>query len=187
LVLGLGNPGARYRLTRHNAGFWVVDYLSEALQIPVKRTFLKPYQLGMKRVNGPLLALAKPLTYMNRSGQVIEPLLKKTAFPLSSLLVVCDTLDLPPGIIRLRRRGSSAGHNGLKSIIAALQTEEFMRLYIGIGRPPTSGGSVVEHVLGEPTDIEQSLLKEAIERSGQAILRILDQGPEAVMNEINRK
>ncbi len=75
----------------------------------------------------------------------------------------------------------------MKSIIAALQTEEFMRLYIGIGRPPNSGGSVVEHVLGEPMDIEQSLLKEAIERSGQAILRILDQGPEAVMNEINRK
>ncbi len=73
MVLGLGNPGARYSLTRHNAGFWVVDYLSEVLQIPVKRPFLKPYQIGMKRVNGSILVLAKPLTYMNRSARWLNP------------------------------------------------------------------------------------------------------------------
>ncbi|MCX7788303.1 MAG: aminoacyl-tRNA hydrolase [Spirochaetes bacterium] len=182
----MGNPGAMYQYTRHNAGFWVIDHLSHTLQVRMKKPTLKAYQIGKGLVGNQTLYLAKPLTYMNRSGEVVQPLLKYTNLPLSSLLVICDTLDLPPGRIRLRKKGSSAGHNGLKSIIAAIGTGEFMRLYIGIGRP-TDGMSVVDYVLGRPRSEEAPLLEEAVIRSGQAVLGIMEKGPEAVMNEINRK
>lgn len=186
MVLGLGNPGEMYQYTRHNAGFWVVDHLSSSLQIRMKRPALKMYQIGKGKIGEQTLYLAKPLTYMNRSGEVVQPLMKYTNLPLSSLLVICDTLDLPPGRIRLRKKGSSAGHNGLKSIIAAMGSGDFMRLYLGIGRP-TGGISVVDYVLERPHAEEQPPLEESVIRAVNAVLGILVKGPEAVMNEINRK
>lgn len=152
----------------------------------MKKPALKAYQLGKEKVGDQTLYLAKPLTYMNRSGDVVQPLLKYTNLPLSSLLVICDTLDLPPGSIRIRKKGSSAGHNGLKSIMAAVGSGDFMRLYIGIGRP-VGGMSVVDYVLGRPHSDEQPLLEEAVIRAGNAGIGILEKGLEAVMNEINRK
>jgi PTH1 family peptidyl-tRNA hydrolase len=164
----------------------VVDHLRDTLNIRMKKPTFRAYQIGRGRIGDQTVFLAKPLTYMNRSGEVVQPLLTYTNLPLSSLLVICDTLDLPPGRIRLRRKGSSAGHNGLKSIIAATGTGEFMRLYIGIGRPE-GGMSVVDYVLGRPSSEEQPLLEQAVMQAGKAVLGILEKGPEAVMNEINRK
>ncbi|GAB4369896.1 MAG: aminoacyl-tRNA hydrolase [Spirochaetales bacterium] len=186
MVLGLGNPGDRYLDTRHNAGFWVVDRLSQTLQIRMKKPALKAYQIGRGRLGNHTLFLAKPLTYMNRSGEVVPSILRYTDLPISSLLVICDTLDLPPGVIRLRRKGSSAGHNGLKSIITAVGSEDFMRLYLGIGRP-SGGMSVVDYVLGRPGPEERAILQDSVLRAATAVVGILENGPEAIMNEINRK
>lgn len=167
-------------------GFWVVDHLRDILNVRMKKPTFRAYQIGKGRFEDQTVFLAKPLTYMNRSGEVVRPLLTYTNLPLSSLLVVCDTLDLPPGRIRLRMKGSSAGHNGLKSIISAAGTGDFMRLYIGIGRP-RGGMSVVNYVLGRPSSEEQPLLEGAVIRAGKAVLGMLGNGPEVVMNEINRK
>ncbi|MFQ3620057.1 MAG: aminoacyl-tRNA hydrolase [Spirochaetales bacterium] len=186
MVLGLGNPGATYKNTRHNAGFWVVEQLSSSLQIPLKKPTLKAYQIGRGRIGEHTLVLAKPLTYMNRSGEVVPSLLSYTNLSLSALLVVCDTLDLPAGIIRLRRKGSSAGHNGLKSIIATVGSGNFMRLYMGIGRPKEPV-PIPSYVLSPPTGEEKVILEQAILKAEKAILGILEKGLEAVMNEINKR
>ena len=142
--------------------------------------------IGRKRIEGTDFAVAKPLTFMNRSGAVLFPLLRVCGMNTSDLLIVCDHLDLPPGQCRLKRKGSSAGHNGLKSVIHVLGTEHFMRLYIGIGRPK-SNTTVVEHVLSDP-DREESILYEiVVEKAAQGILKLLTEPIEDVMNEINRK
>ena len=142
--------------------------------------------LGRKEIEGTDFAVAKPLTFMNRSGEVVLPLMRVCRMTVSDLLIVCDHLDLPPGQCRLKRKGSSAGHNGLKSVIHTLGTEYFMRLYIGIGRPK-SYISVIEHVLGDPDREESILYETAVEHAARGILKLLTEPVEYVMNEINRK
>lgn len=129
--------------------------------------------------------LAKPLSYMNKSGEVLARLLRKTRTNSSNLLVICDNLDLPPGRIRIRNGGSDAGHNGLKSVIRFLGTGDFLRIYIGIGRPQADV-SVIDHVLGIPEN--QQLINYGIKLASEAVIKLLNgESEDRVKNEFNRK
>jgi PTH1 family peptidyl-tRNA hydrolase len=182
--VGLGNPGARYRRTRHNVGFRVVDALAEQLGIHCRKPFFHRYTIGKGRVGREEIVLAKPLTYMNRSGEAVSRLLKRYASSLEDLLVVCDTLDLPVGRCRLKLKGGSGGHRGLESIIQWIGSEQFKRLVIGIGRPASSP-DVVGYVLGEPQGGEAELLQRGVHLAAEGVLLLIEHGPQRVMNALN--
>mgnify|MGYP006266827447 CR=1 FL=1 len=132
------------------------------------------------------LALVQPLTYMNRSGLVVPRLLRSCRCSSAELVIVTDNLDLPNGAVRLKRGGSNRSHRGIASLIDALGTEDFLRLYVGIGRPP-QGVSVVDHVLSRPEGEELQVFHDGIARAADAVLRLLEREPEEVMNDLNRR
>jgi PTH1 family peptidyl-tRNA hydrolase len=144
LVLGLGNPGTKYEHTRHNVGFDVVSQCAAFFQVRLKKRCFRLYRQAGVTVDGERYLLVQPLTYMNDSGAIAPDF--ASVVP-EEMIVVCDQMDLPPGTIRVRRGGSSAGHNGLKSVMAGFGGGDFIRIYVGIGRP-AEGVSVVDHVLG---------------------------------------
>lgn len=185
-MVGLGNPGERYARTRHNAGFQVVDALAGRLAVEPRRRLFRSYAIAKGRHAGLPLALVKPLTFMNESGRVVREALRETGGGVPDLLVVCDSLDLSPGAVRLRLRGSAAGHKGLLSIGRHLGTDDFARLLVGIGRPAHKG-QVVAYVLSEPSGDEEALLAAAVRRAADAVLLFLAEGPARVMNEYNRR
>ncbi|MCQ2559897.1 MAG: aminoacyl-tRNA hydrolase, partial [Clostridia bacterium] len=133
LIVGLGNPGSAYSLTRHNVGFRLIDILSREWQIEVKQNKFKG-QYGIGQAEGQKVILLKPQTFMNLSGESVVPFLNWYQVPQENLIVIYDDLDLPLGKIRIRAKGSSGGHNGLKSIIAQLGSQEFSRVRVGIGK-----------------------------------------------------
>jgi len=180
-VVGLGNPGPRYEFTRHNVGFRVLDLLAGRLGLRFRRAAFRRLLTAHVKRAGHLIRLVKPLTYMNKSGEVIPQAGRGAA-----LVVICDTLDLPPGACRLRRGGSSAGHKGLESVMRRLGSGDFLRLYVGIGRPGP-GGQVVDHVLSAPAEPEASLIAGALERAAQAVLRLPEEGAERVMHALNQQ
>ena len=184
LIVGLGNPGKEYEKTRHNIGFQTIDRLSEKWEIPLTKTKFQGL-FGQGIVKGEKVLLLKPLTYMNRSGEAIAPLMNYFNIPLENILVIYDELDLPTGKIRLRFKGSSGGHNGIKSIINHLGTQEFKRIRIGIDRPD-SDMSVVDYVLGKFTDQENELIDDAIERAASACQMWLEKPFAECMNIYNR-
>lgn len=188
MVIGLGNPGTEFADTRHNTGFKTVDLIARQLRIKFKKSPFKRYLIAGKTTSGlnEKLYLVKPLTYMNRSGMIVNELLRRTSLSINDLLIVFDTLDLAPGVCRLRQKGSAGGNKGLTSIIECIGSNKFMRLAIGIGRP-ASQGRVEEYVLGLPRKKEALLLDEAIFRAAESILRLLEEEPEKVMNDLNRK
>jgi PTH1 family peptidyl-tRNA hydrolase len=173
-------------MTRHNAGFMAVDALCAAAAIPLKKPWLRAFCLGEGVYGGQRVCAAKPLTFMNGSGSVVPRILSRFSLSPENLLVICDTMDLPPGALRLKTRGSSAGQKGLKSIISVLGTEAFMRIYIGVGRP-APGTEAVSHVLGVPEGRDAADIADAARRAAQAVLRLLACPPEGVMNEINTR
>jgi PTH1 family peptidyl-tRNA hydrolase len=180
--VGLGNPGPRFLATRHNAGFRTVELVASRLGVRLRRPWFRNYRLGRAAPEGGALRLVQPLTYVNRSGAIFGAL---DPFSGGALLVVCDTLDLPPGACRLRRGGSSAGHKGLASIIQALGRADFLRLYVGIGRPARSE-EVVDWVLGAPDGAEAELLRRGEQRAAEGVLALLREEPEKVMNVLNQ-
>lgn len=182
IVVGIGNPGKRYEGTRHNLGFLVVDRLAAEHGIEVRRRRFDAL-IGEGRIEGHAVLLVKPQTYVNLSGSAVAPLLRWYRAAESDLLVVCDDLNLEPWRLRLRRQGSSGGHNGLASVIQCLGTEEFARLRIGIGR---SNGDAVAHVLGTFGPHEGELLEQALAAATQAVRLWIRLGVEAAMNEVNR-
>lgn len=186
MVVGLGNPGERYADTRHNVGFAVVDSLAERLGASFKKKLFRSYSIAKAVHGGGSFYLVKPLTFMNRSGIAVREALRETGGLPADLLVVCDNLDLSPGNCRFRLKGSSGGQKGLESIIAALGTNEFMRLTVGIGRP-THKGQVIGHVLTAPDADEAALLAQGVDKAARAVLDLIDGGPKKVMNEYNRK
>lgn len=161
----------------------MVAAVAAARRITLKKPLLRQYEWSGRDQT---LVLARPLTFMNRSGTVLPALLRRTGASVAELVVVCDNLDLPAGTVRLKRRGSSRSHNGLASIMDELGTGEFMRLYIGIGRPP-SGISVVDHVLTPPSSEEAPVYAEAVARAARAVDALSNSSPEAVMNELNAR
>ncbi len=181
LVVGLGNPGAEYRGTRHNVGFEVIDRLSKQLDIPVK-TGKHQAQIGIGHAGAIPIALVKPLTYMNLSGRSVAPIASQYGIAPENILVIADDLDLRLGHVRMRAKGSSGGHNGHKSLIAALKTTEYPRLKIGIGR----GGETIDHVLNRFNPEERVVIDQAVEIAARAVVQWLDEGIDAAMASANR-
>ncbi len=161
-VFGLGNPGARYKGTRHNAGFETVERIAAHRGVKLRKRCFRLY----RRAVSDSLTLIEPLTYMNASGRIAG----ECIVPGDTVIVIVDQMDLAPGRIRIRRGGSSAGHNGLKSMIEAIG-EDFIRIYIGTGRP-AAGVSVVDHVLTRYSREDRALVDEAEEKAAEAVLRL---------------
>ena len=169
LIVGLGNPGPEYEQTRHNAGFWLVDNLAGSVRLSRETRF---NALAAKTViSGQEIWLLEPQTYMNRSGQSVGALARFYKITPEEVLVVHDELDLPPGTAKIKKGGSSGGHNGLKDITAALGTQDYWRLRIGIGHPRSLGlqQAVADFVLHRPRKEEQNLINDAIDKSLAAI------------------
>jgi len=183
IVVGLGNPGDEYVNTRHNMGFKVIDSLSKSLNIDVKQRKFGG-RFGSGEFSDNKLILLKPWQFMNRSGQVVATALGFYKLSVRDLLVITDDMDLEPGRIRIRAKGSAGGHNGLADIIEKLGTNAFARCRIGIGR--SSEDDAVDHVLDKPAKEEEPLLAEAIERARKAVLCWIEYGTEKTMNEFNR-
>jgi len=168
LITGLGNPGPEYELTRHNAGFWLVDNLANSLpHCSLKRDARMNALMAKAAIDGQEIWLLEPQTFMNRSGQSVGALARFYKIAPEEILVVHDELDFDPGVVKLKKGGSSGGHNGLKDITAALGTQDYWRLRIGIGHPRdlNSQQAVVDFVLHRPRKEEQTLIDEAIEKS----------------------
>jgi len=184
LIVGLGNPGLQYEHTRHNVGFRVVDKLAAKLgwQWTERRSraILASGMIGAEKV-----VLAKPITYMNLSGEAVAELVRWYKLQPEDLLVVCDDLDLPVGKVRLRTKGSAGGQHGLDNIIARLHTNDFPRLRIGIGRPVKNRPAPTSYLLGFPPTDERILLATGEERAVEAIPLIITQGLTAAMNVVN--
>ena len=184
LIVGLGNPGKEYAASRHNAGFMVIEKLLESF--PAGR-FTESASASSRvfsgKYRGKPLVLQMPLTYMNVSGQAVAPLSRRLGINPAEILVISDDLDLPLGQLRIRKGGSDGGHNGLKSIISELQSADFKRLRIGIGRD----GKVVDHVLSPFTAEEQPLWDEAVLKGSEAVIEILKSGLSREMNHYNTR
>ena len=184
LIVGLGNPGKQYEHTRHNIGFEVIDALSSKFSLPLNQSKFKGiYGIGV--YNGEKVILLKPLTYMNLSGESIRAVIDYYQIDISDLLVIYDDLDLPVGKIRLRQKGSPGGHNGIKSTVAHLGTQEFNRVRIGIDRPQ-AGMSVPDYVLGRFQPDEKAPMEEAVKKSAEACSAWLEKPFLQVMNEYNQ-
>lgn len=182
LVVGLGNPGRKYELTRHNIGFMVVDALAARLGATPWRDEQRA-AVARARVDDHTLVLAKPQTFMNESGQAVRSLAAYYKIAPAQILVVADDLDLPFGRLRLRPHGSPGGHNGLRSIIAQLGTQEFARLRMGIGRP--ARGEPIDYVLAPFDPAERADLPHLCQVAGDAILQVLRKGLLPAMNALN--
>ena len=168
LIVGLGNPGPDYEQTRHNAGFWLVDNLANSLPgCRLQRESRYHALMAKTSIAGKEVWLLEPLTYMNRSGQSVGALARFFKINADEVLVVHDELDLAPGVVKMKKGGSSAGHNGLKDITAALGTADYWRLRLGIGHPRVLGSqqAVADFVLHRPRKEEQSLIEESIDKS----------------------
>ena len=188
LVVGLGNPGREYDGTRHNAGFAVLDRVAAQLGGSFRRKWRLSAAVAEVLVADAKVTLAKPGTFMNRSGQAVAALVNWTKTAPASLLVVVDDADLPVGQLRLRETGGSGGHNGLRSIIAALGgAEDFPRLRVGIGRTAPVGADIAGHVLGRFAPPEQAAADAALAAAAAAVECCLKEGLTTAMNRFNRK
>ncbi len=185
MIIGLGNPGDKYKNTRHNAGFITVEKIAAETGIAFRKPFFRKYLIAEGVYRNTDIILVKPLNYMNRSGTVIADLMSKYNVAAENIILICDNMDLYPGVIRLKQRGGDAGHNGIKSVISCIGTSEFKRIYIGIGRPKNSS-SIVEHVLGVPDQNDLEKIYRAAETAAENILKLTVNPAEKVMNEINR-
>jgi PTH1 family peptidyl-tRNA hydrolase len=184
LVVGLGNPGAEYQRSRHNVGFAVVDRLlarhGGRLRKGRERALVDEIRIDGKRV-----ALAQPQTYMNESGQSVAPLVRRFGIEdLERLVIVHDELDLPLGRMKVKVGGGLAGHNGLRSIRSHLHSDAFVRVRIGVGKPPTKDQGA-DHVLKRPSKSEQAALDDMVERAADAVEVILGEGAEPAMARFN--
>lgn len=173
LVVGLGNPGPRYEKTRHNLGFMVVDRLVERLACaPLKEKFKGRHA---KAVLGPHdLVLLEPMTFMNLSGESVQAAMQFFRVDLGRVICVHDELDLPFGELRIKVGGGTAGHNGLRSMVQHCGGPEFVRIRMGIGRPPK--GTTEAYVLGEPTPSERAELPDFVDRGASAVLAVVEKG-----------
>ena len=187
LIAGLGNPGPEYEQTRHNAGFWLVDNLAQALGRSLSREARFQALAAKTAIAGREVWLLEPQAFMNRSGQSVGSLARFYKIAADEVLVVHDELDLAPGVARLKKGGSSGGHNGLKDVTAALGTPDYWRLRIGIGHPRQMNlqQAVVDFVLHRPRREEQLLIDEALARSLDVIPALCEGRFEAAMLQLH--
>ncbi len=191
LIVGLGNPGDEYQFTPHNLGFLTIDRIAKGLEIEVRnrqcRALTARALIDSKTMAAEAVLLAKPETYMNLSGLAVRELVAEYQVDVTrDLIVIYDELDLPLGTIRIRQRGSSAGHNGMESILGALGTDEFLRIRLGIA-PDRKVADSVKYVLTPFRKAQFGLVDEILDTAAQAVEVILKEGPAAAMNRFNRK
>lgn len=185
LVVGLGNPGRAYANTRHNAGWDVLDELAARHEVKFRRSWRRPVQLAKMALEGAgSLQLVKPLTFMNRSGTVLHGLMRPAGMTVKDLIVVTDDINLPLGKLRLRAHGGAGGHNGLKSVIAHVGSEDFIRLRVGVGEQET-GRNLKDHVLEPLCADDRRALAESAARAADAVEHVLVHGVESAMNQYN--
>jgi len=186
LVIGLGNPGKEYAGSRHNVGFEVVDLLARRHDGRLKAGKERAL-VGEVRMDGQRIALAEPTTYMNLSGESVTKLVRRYGIDdPERLVVVQDELDLPTGTVRVKLGGGLAGHNGLRSIKAHLHTDAFVRVRIGVGKPPAKEHGA-DHVLSKVGKADRELLAVAVEQAADAVEQIVAEGPESAMNRVNTR
>ena len=184
-VIGLGNPGKQYEATKHNAGFSVIDELME--ELPGKHKYRSGFNglFYQSRISGGKITLLKPLTFMNLSGSSVLKLCRKGKIFPEEIMVVYDDMDLPLGKIRIRENGGSAGHNGVESIISHLNSNNFARLRIGIGKVSSEG--MVDHVLSEFSVEEREIFNKVVDLSVAAVKISLYRGIQTAMNKYNNQ
>ena len=190
LIVGLGNPGPAYSHNRHNVGYWTVNRLARLHGIPLKARRLAT--VGEGRIGDREVTLVKPRTFVNDSGHAVATARKHTRVGPENILVVYDELDLPAGRLRIKAKGGTAGHKGIKSVAGALASTDFPRVRVGIGRPHVDGEPVWDPdvvavwVLSDPTPQETKTLQNAVERAAKAVELVLGEGVEAAMNRYNK-
>jgi PTH1 family peptidyl-tRNA hydrolase len=185
LIVGLGNPGTRYRNTRHNVGYQVLDLLAARWGVAFDR---EKYQglVASVRLGAENILLLKPLTYMNRSGLSVAEATRNKVPELADLLIVVDDVNLPFGRLRMRERGSAGGHNGLKSVIEHLGSQDFPRLRIGVGENK-AGEALTNHVLGSFRPEERAELESVIAQAADGVVAFVGEGVNSAMNEVNKR
>ena len=183
LIIGLGNPEEEYSKTRHNMGFNAINKIAEQYGIKVNKSkFQGLYESAI--IEGQKVMLIKPQTYMNLSGECIKQFVDFYKIPKEEILVIYDDMDIEPGKIKIRKKGGAGGHNGMKSIIKILGTEEFARIRTGIGRPEHSGDDI-NYVIGAIPEEEIPKLQEGVEKAKEAVIEILKNGIDSAMNKLN--
>ena len=185
LIVGLGNPGSQYQRTRHNVGFWLLDQLADSTRTTLREESRFSAEVGSASVAGRRVAMMKPTTYMNLSGQAVGAYVRYFKVAPANVLVVHDELDLPAGTVRLKRGGGHGGHNGLRDITAQIGGD-FLRLRIGIGHPG-SADQVVDYVLGAPAASDREAIEDAIARGLSVLPAIVEGQDEKIMNQLNRR
>lgn len=183
LIAGLGNPGLKYRLTRHNLGFYAADLISEKWRIPLSKKSHQAFW-GGGQVGRASVIISKPQTFMNQSGLSIKSFISSYGISPSRLIVIHDDMDLQLAEVRIRDRGDSGGHRGVESVIDNLDTRDFLRIRIGIGRP-TPFTDPVDFVLGECSPSEMEILLPVIQKTPKMIETIIEDGVQKAMNLFN--
>ncbi|MHB8061533.1 MAG: aminoacyl-tRNA hydrolase [Ruminiclostridium sp.] len=184
LIIGLGNPGKKYENTRHNVGFNTIDYLSQKYNIRLSKIGFKAVY-GEGEIEGIRTILLKPQTFMNLSGESVRDIVAWYKIPLERVVIIYDDIDLDLGRIRVRSKGSSGTHNGMKSIIYQLQAEEFPRIRIGIGRPPEKW-DLADYVLSKFSKGDKEIIDQSIGNAAEAAILVAKSGPEKAMNCYNK-
>lgn len=185
LIVGLGNPGYEYYLTPHNLGFMAVDHVAESCGVEISRREAQALTASTHLAEQAVV-LAKPQTFMNLSGMAVARLLERYELPVQDLIVLVDDVDLPLGSLRIRPRGSAGSHNGLKSIIGALQADEFGRVRMGV-KPEGPVEDLVSYVLGPLRKADLKVVAEMLDQASEAVRVILKEGISRAMNRYNRR
>ena len=185
VIAGLGNPGKEYDKTKHNVGFWVIDQLAKEYNIDVTK-FKHKALIGDGVIAGKKVLLVKPQTYMNLSGESIREILKFYKIPIEPFYVIYEDTSLPLSSVRIREKGSAGGHNGIKNIIAHLNTDAFIRIKVGIGEKP-NGWDLADYVLAKFSKDDEPLILSGVEKASHAIEILLTKGIVEAMNQTNQK
>ena len=185
IIAGLGNPGKQYANTRHNIGFRVIDALAERFQISLNQKKHKAIY-GSGYIEGQKVILAQPQTFMNLSGESVRELADFYKVDVEDIIIIYDDISLDVGQLRLRKKGSAGGHNGIKSIIQHLASQDFPRIKVGVGEKP-AGWDLADHVLGAFPKDQEELVQTGIKRAADALVCLLTEDMDVAMNQYNRK
>ena len=184
LLVGLGNPGNQYENTRHNVGFMVADQLGERYRLPIQKLKFKALT-NVFTISGEKVLVMKPVTYMNLSGEAVGEAARFYKLPPERVLVISDDVSLPVGKLRIRKGGSAGGHNGLKSIIQHLGTDQFPRIKVGVGQKPHPDYDMADWVLSKFAGEDLKTITEAIRKAADAVECLIQEGPDKAMNRFN--
>lgn len=183
IVVGLGNPGKKYESTRHNIGFIAIDYISALFDIKVNKIKHKAL-VGEGKIEGERVMFVKPQTFMNLSGESVREIADYYKVPVENVIIIYDDTSLEPGSVRIRKKGSDGGHNGIKSIIYQLNSDAFPRIKLGVGAKPP-GYDLADWVLAKFTDEDIKVMSESVETAAKAVPEIIKNGADSAMNKYN--